>query len=81
MLRGLCLFLLCGFVLTACHAHGDHAPPQAAGQVVEVPPGHMPPPGSCRIWRPGLPPGLQDPPGLCYQLRYRLPRGAYLIRG
>lgn len=47
----------------------------------KIPPGHMPPPGSCRIWFPGRPPGHQPPPGPCEELQYRVPPGAYLIRG
>jgi hypothetical protein len=30
-----------------------------------IPPGHLPPPGECRVWEPGLPPGLQGPPVSC----------------
>jgi hypothetical protein len=32
---------------------------------VHIPPGHLPPPGECRVWLPGLPPGHQPPPGRC----------------
>jgi hypothetical protein len=32
---------------------------------VEIPPGHLPPPGECKIWSPSLPPGHQGPPGDC----------------
>lgn len=46
-----------------------------------IPPGHMPPPGSCRIWYPGTPPGQQPPPGDCYILSQRVPPHAWLIRG
>jgi hypothetical protein len=46
-----------------------------------IPPGHMPPPGKCRIWFPDLPPGQQPPPGDCEELRYHVPRGACLIGG
>ncbi|MCW9708280.1 hypothetical protein J6I44_15545 [Aliifodinibius sp. 1BSP15-2V2] len=46
-----------------------------------IPPGHMPPPGSCRIWYPNTPPGHQPPPGDCYQLSQRVPPEAWLIRG
>jgi hypothetical protein len=44
-----------------------------------VPPGHMPPPGSCRIWFPGRPPGHQPAPGSCRVLSRQVPLGAYLI--
>jgi len=47
----------------------------------KIPPGHMPPPGSCRIWYPGKPPGQQPPPGDCGKLRRQIPPGAWLIRG
>ena len=47
----------------------------------EIPPGHMPPPGQCRIWIPGKPPGHQSPPGDCWALKNQLPPGAWLIRG
>jgi hypothetical protein len=53
-------------------------PPVAAPN---IPKGHMPPPGSCRIWHSSRPPGHQPPPGPCDQLQYQVPPGAYLIRG
>ena len=30
-----------------------------------IPPGHMPPPGACRVWYDGIPPGQQPPPMSC----------------
>ncbi|MNZ84512.1 hypothetical protein D3C78_1032730 [compost metagenome] len=47
----------------------------------EVPAGHLPPPGECRIWYPDRPAGQQPPPGNCRELQYRVPAGGYLIRG
>jgi len=37
----------------------------AASRTIRVPPGHMPPPGYCRVWYPGVPPGHQPPPEPC----------------
>ncbi len=48
---------------------------------INIPKGHMPPPGKCRIWFPGRPPGHQPPPGDCEHLRNQVPPGAWLIRG
>lgn len=46
---------------------------------VPIPPGHYPPPGTCRIWVPGVPPGQQSPPGRCAELQHRIPPGAVLV--
>jgi hypothetical protein len=35
------------------------------GRHGHIPPGHLPPPGECRVWLPGRPPGHQPPPGRC----------------
>ena len=45
-----------------------------------VPPGHLPPPGTCKIWYPDRPPGHQPPPGDCDELEERAPPGTCLIR-
>ncbi|KNH22367.1 hypothetical protein ACS77_21965 [Pseudomonas syringae] len=55
--------------------------PERAYAEVEIPRGHMPPPGKCRIWFPDRPPGHQPAPGKCKKLRDRVPSGAYLVRG
>lgn len=34
-----------------------------------VPPGHLPPPGECRVWYPDRPPGQQPPPTDCRSAR------------
>jgi len=44
-----------------------------------IPPGHLPPPGSCRIWVPGRPPGRQQKSGSCAELSHRVPKGAWLV--
>lgn len=79
-----CLFV--PLVLGGCAAYGDvvgdsRSDPAYPEPAVHVPPGHLPPPGSCRIWFPDRPPGQQPPPGNCYELERRVPAGAVLIRG
>jgi hypothetical protein len=64
-------------IFAGCAPHGA-----AVGERgYKIPPGHMPPPGQCRIWFPERPPGQQSPPGDCRELRHRVPHGAVLIRG
>ena len=35
---------------------------------VNIPRGHYPPPGECKVWDPALPPGQQSPPIPCSSL-------------
>jgi hypothetical protein len=42
---------------------------------LDIPPGHYPPLGECRIWFPDRPPGHQPPPGDCSHV----PPGAWVI--
>ena len=44
---------------------------------LNIPPGHYPPPGECRIWHPDRPAGHQPPPFRCGD---PVPRGAWLIQ-
>jgi hypothetical protein len=74
------LALLAGCTVYAEPVYDDYDyyhHPKAA----HVPPGHLPPPGACRIWYPDRPPGHQPPPGPCHALRYQVPPGAVLVRG
>lgn len=73
-------------LLTGCTTDGvvvvePNGRPVYHEREVSIPPGHMPPPGECRIWFPGRPAGQQPPPGDCRDLRHRIPPGAILIRG
>lgn len=50
--------------LTACSLEaqgGGRYDPRAQG----IPPGHLPPPGACRVWYENVPPGRQPPPMRC----------------
>ena len=44
-----------------------------------IPPGHLPPPGECRVWMPGTPPGHQRAPGSCSTLERQVPPGGWLV--
>ena len=54
----------------------------APRQLVDVPKGHYPPPGSCRIWYPNKPAGHQPPPTSCDNLvGVQLEPGAFILHG
>lgn len=59
----------------------EHGSRQYKSRLPNIPPGHMPPPGKCRIWYPDRPPGQQPPPGECWELERNVPPGAWLIGG
>ena len=47
-----------------------------------IPPGHLPPPGQCRVWIPGEPPGKQKKKyasGECDTVSRQVPPGAWLV--
>ena len=67
-------------MLTGCVVYEEPAPVYQA-KPVKIPPGHLPPPGQCRIWFPDRPPGHQPPPDSCRKLQHRVPPGAILVRG
>jgi hypothetical protein len=84
MKRFFIIILALSFILGACVGGGVvvtepvYYPDDVA---IKIPPGHMPPPGKCRIWYPDIPPGQQPPPGECRDLRHRVPPGAVIIYG
>jgi hypothetical protein len=81
-MRLVAAMLVFGLLLGACASRGaGHDEPAHPAGLLHIPPGHMPPPGQCRVWHPDRPPGHQPPPGDCHVLRFRVPYGAYLIRG
>ena len=49
---------------------------EVGAESVDVPRGHYPPPGSCRVWFPDRPPGQQPTPGSC---DVQVPPGAVLV--
>ncbi|MNQ50951.1 hypothetical protein D3C85_649120 [compost metagenome] len=65
-------------LIGGCTVHGGTVFEPYPEQHYEIPPGHMPPPGECRIWYPDRPAGQQPPPGGCGGW---VPPGAVMIRG
>jgi hypothetical protein len=46
---------------------------------LRIPPGHLPPPGECRVWYPNRPTGHQPPPQSCATAGNNVPPGAWVI--
>ena len=47
-----------------------------------IPPGHLPPPGQCKVWMPGEPPGQQKKKykaGNCTSVERQVPPGGWLV--
>ena len=60
------------------HGEAESRGNRGEAQALDIPNGHLPPPGSCRVWYPDRPPGHQPPPTSC---NVDMPAGAVLIRG
>src|SRR5690606_18653019 len=94
-MRGVVLFVACVLMFTGCSTRsvGGFPVPDQRGVILDddrgdgyerrspgdVPPGHYPPPGECRIWFVNRPPGQQPPPARCDALVGRVPYGAFLL--
>lgn len=89
MRTSILLLLVCMFVLASCSSVivSDPTPTtpevksnkKSTAAALGIPPGHLPPPGKCRVWIPGTPPGHQPPSGSCSVVARNIPRGAWLI--
>ena len=44
-----------------------------------IPPGHLPPPGMCRVWMPDEPPGNQAKARSCSNIERTAPVGSYIV--
>jgi len=78
--------------LAGCASHvslepGPAPPPEryegrgqpSTAATLGIPPGHLPPPGQCRVWIPGQPPGRQPRADRCSDLERGIPAGAWLV--
>jgi hypothetical protein len=52
----------------------DHAVDPHSGEM-DIPPGHLPPPGECRLWEEGVAPGQQTPSDDCESLEEEVSDG------
>lgn len=51
------------------------------GVARDIPPGHLPPRGMCRVWIDGVPPGRQPAPTDCWTAERTRPANARVIHG
>jgi hypothetical protein len=78
-------------LLTAALACSTHSTPESGAEParpssvsqrltrLEVPPGHIPPAGTCRVWFPGQPPGRQPKAGACASVERTAPAGSWIL--
>ncbi len=52
---------------------------ESPGKSLDVPPGHLPPPGKCRVWFPGRPPGRQAKAESCNTAMANAPAGSWVL--
>jgi hypothetical protein len=73
---------------TACSSFSIAQPTQPApteagrpstAATLGIPPGHLPPPGQCRVWVPGNPPGHQPRPRSCRSIERLAPAGGWIL--
>jgi hypothetical protein len=72
---------------TACSSLSSPPPEQPKPQArrastaatLGIPPGHLPPPGLCRVWVPGKPPGHQAPARSCERVERTAPAGSWIV--
>ena len=76
------------FAATACSSFSATQPQQPAPAVrsgpsiaatLGIPPGHLPPPGQCRIWVPGEAPGHQQRARSCAHIERIAPAGGWIL--
>lgn len=61
----LALVLCACAVVVAEEPRAPRRPVVVGPRGLDIPPGHYPPPGHCRVWHAGRPPGQQPPPVRC----------------
>ena len=71
----------CSSVSPAPHAQPKPAAKRAPSTAASlgIPPGHLPPPGQCRVWNPGQPPGHQAKARSCDRIERAAPAGSWIV--
>ena len=57
----------------------SHGRSPSTAATLGIPPGHLPPPGMCRVWLPGEPPGHQPKSRSCSNIERTAPAGSYIV--
>jgi hypothetical protein len=65
--------------ITAAPLESEVSPPRSTAATLGVPPGHLPPPGRCRVWIPGTPPGKQPKVTTCSGIEASAPAGSMIL--
>ena len=82
--RVFCSVVVClslGGCATVVAAPSSESGPVArnTAKALGIPPGHLPPPGECRVWIPGTPPGRQAGPRSCDGIMVVAPAGSWVL--
>ncbi|UCD25634.1 MAG: hypothetical protein JSW51_06895 [Gemmatimonadota bacterium] len=93
MMRAICgaVGILVFTSMTACGVHINTTPDPEPAQTqasatgpstaatLGIPPGHLPPPGQCKVWIPGDPPGHQAAARSCEGIDAVAPAGSWVL--
>ncbi len=71
----------CNTVTTTPRTQPEPAPRRSPSTAAtfDIPPGHLPQPGMCRVWMPGTPPGHQAKPRSCANIERSAPAGSWIV--
>ncbi len=71
-----------GTVVAASSSESAGNGKKSTAATLGIPPGHLPPPGQCKVWMPGEPPGQQKKryqAGDCSSVQRQVPPGGWLV--
>ncbi len=74
-----CLSLGACVAVVAAPSSGSGPGARNTARALGIPPGHLPPPGECRVWIPGTPPGRQAAPRSCDGIMAVAPAGSWVL--